>query len=181
MAYVPEEGPDFDQALYRQIRIACVTGGARTHPAWISEIGNQEFAGAVARTLSGLGLYGDDGTYRLDIELHETRQPMLGIEMEVTTRIRYVIRDSTNNAVVMDETVIASYTASASDSLHGAMRLQLATEGSARANIEQFIELLARREIGPGPSLSVGDVRSPRQSLDRGDRVQGRGAWEEAS
>lgn len=156
MAYVPEKPPDFDEPLYRQIGIARVTGGTRTHPAWISEIGNDEFADAVKRTFSGLGLFDEDGRHELEITLREVAHTALGIEMEVITTIQYVLRDSTRNAVVMDETVVATHTATMSDSLYGAMRLQLAKEGSARANIKQFVERLARLDVG-SDEVSVRD------------------------
>lgn len=147
MVYVPEDTPDFNRELERQIAIGHVRGGEQTNPAWISAIGGDEFAIAVARTLSGLDLFCEDGRHVLDIALLDVAHPAFGIEMEVITTIRYVLRDSISNAVVMDETVIAGYTATVRQSLYGATRLRLANEGSARANIKQFVELLARLDI----------------------------------
>ena len=61
--------------------------------------------------------------------------------------MQYVLTDSTDNTVILDETIIAPHTATVNDNFAAFIRLQLANEGSGRKNIEGFLEKLSEVKI----------------------------------
>ena len=76
-------------------------------------------------------------------------QPLLGLDMTVTTHVRYTLKDTQSGSVVLDKMLVASYTATVGDAFVGAKRLRLANEGSARKNIGLFLEELSKLKIKP--------------------------------
>nr|VFJ49852.1 MAG: hypothetical protein BECKDK2373B_GA0170837_102630 [Candidatus Kentron sp. DK] len=100
------------------------------------------------KPLLAQGLLSDDGRYKLVVKMLSVDQPILGLDLEVTTRVQYILTDSTNNAVVLDEVVIAPYIATFSDAAFAIERLRLANEGSGKKNIEGLLEKLSRLRIG---------------------------------
>ena len=62
--------------------------------------------------------------------------------MSVSSTVRYNVIDAVSNAVVFDETIRATYTASFGEAFAGVNRLRLATEGLAWKNIALLIEKL---------------------------------------
>jgi hypothetical protein len=151
MAYV---GPNAQQKVYdddlrQEVSMGPVSGGSETSAAWTSEIGSEEFSGAVRTTLQEQGLLSDNGKFRLTVMLVRVDQPLAGLNMTVTTEVRYILRESASGEAVLDETVVASHTATVGDAFAGVKRLRLANEGSARKNIERLLEVLAGLEIGP--------------------------------
>lgn len=124
-----------------------VSGGKKTNPAWTSEIDNESFSSAVKESLTLQGLYSDNGNYSLKVQMLEVDQPMFGMSFEVTTHVQYTLTDVKSGRVVLDETVVAPYTATMSDAFIGATRLRLANEGSANKNIEGLLEKLSALNI----------------------------------
>ena len=69
-------------------------------------------------------------------------QPLIGFDMTVTSHIAYsLVRNATQEAV-LQETIVAPYTATVGDAFLGVKRLQLANEGSVRENVRQFLDKL---------------------------------------
>ena len=129
----------------KAVGVGVVTGGEATDPMWgVSQIDNPAFKRALVRSLYKAGLLseGANPKYIVTVELIALKQPLFGADMKVTSRIRYTITDSATKAVVLNEEVIAPYTATFGDSLIGAQRLRLANEGSARKSIAMLIEKL---------------------------------------
>ena len=129
----------------KAVGVGVVTGGEATDPMWgVSQIDNPAFKRALVRSLYKAGLLADGAKarYVVAVELIALKQPFFGADMKVTSRIRYTITDSSTNAVVLNEEVIAPYTATFGDSLIGAQRLRMANEGSARKSIAMLIEKL---------------------------------------
>jgi hypothetical protein len=130
----------------KAVGVGVVTGGEATDPMWgVSQIDNPAFKRALVRSLQKAGLLSSEGTkpkYVVAVELIALKQPFFGADMKVTSRIRYTITDAVTNAVVLNEEVIAPYTATFGDSLIGAQRLRMANEGSARKSIATLIERL---------------------------------------
>lgn len=137
----------FDDALNKEVAISSVKGGEETNPLWTSEISNDAFSGAVKMSLESHGLYSDNGKYLLEIELLKVDQPMFGLDMTVTTQVKYTLTDKTNNQVLMDETIEAAHTATVKDAFVAVTRLQLANEGSGRQNIEGLLKKLSELKI----------------------------------
>lgn len=152
------DGPDkaFDTTLKSNVGVSSVTGGEETNPAWTSEIDNSAFAGALNQSLKNQGLLSENGRYQLKALMLEVDQPMFGLDFEVITHVRYILTDSENNgAVVLDETIIAPYTATIGDSFMAIKRLRLANEGSGKANIAGLLDKLSELQIKPGEISSV--------------------------
>lgn len=144
------EPKSYSQAITDNMSVNEVTGGKKTNPAWTSEIDNDAFSHAVKTSLELQGLYADAGQYLLDVTLLEVDQPLLGINMEVTTHVRYVLTRANDGAVVFDETIVAPHTATMGDAFVGATRLRMANEGSAKKNIAGLLEKLASANIDAG-------------------------------
>lgn len=131
--------------LAKTVAVGVVIGGEKTDAMWGgSQIDNPAFKRALMRSLRKAGLLseGGNGKYVVTAELIALKQPFFGMDMKVTSRIRYTIKNAVTGAVVLDEEVIAPYTATVGDSLIGTQRLRLANEGSARKSIATLIEKL---------------------------------------
>lgn len=141
----------YDKDLEDNVDVTNVSGGEKTNPAWTSEIDNDAFAGALKQSLQKQGLLAGTGRYQLEALLLEVDQPMFGLDFEVTTHVRYILTDRENNgAVVLNETIVAPYTATIGDAFAAIKRLRLANEGSGKANIQGLIEKLSELQIQPG-------------------------------
>ncbi len=143
VAMVPTDAPAVavDNKYRERVKIASVTGGEETSPLWISEISNADFRNALETAISLAKFKNVAGDLSLKVELLEIDQPLIGISMTVGSSIRYTITDATQ-AVIFSETVQASHTTQFSESFLGNERLRLANEGSARANIREFLKRL---------------------------------------
>lgn len=146
----------YDTALESNVDVTNVSGGKETNPAWTSEIDNDAFAGALQQSLRKQGLLSGNGRFQLEALLLEVDQPMFGLDFEVTTHVRYILTDHDNNgSVVMNETIVAPYTATIGDAFAAIKRLRLANEGSGKANIQSLLEKLSELQIQPG-DISLG-------------------------
>lgn len=147
------EGPvkAYDTTLEGNVNVTNVSGGEETNPAWTSEIDNDAFAGALKQSLRKQGLLSGNGRYQLEALLLEVDQPMFGLNFEVTTRVKYILTDREySGAVVLNETIVAPYTATIGDAFAAIKRLRLANEGSGNANIQGLLEKLSELQIQPG-------------------------------
>jgi len=84
----------------------------------------------------------DQAKAEIVANLVELKRPMAGLDMSVTTQVRYSATDTATGSVVFDDTVGATGTAKFGDSLIGVERLRLANEAAIKANIEAFIARL---------------------------------------
>ena len=71
-------------------------------------------------------------------------QPLLGLDMTVTTHVRYTLKDTQSGSVVLDKMLVASYTATVGDAFVGAKRLRLANEGAAKENLRSLVLSLSK-------------------------------------
>lgn len=140
----------YESGLKENVAVSPVAGGKKTNPAWTSEISSEAFQGALEESLKAQGLLSATGKYKLKVEMLSVDQPMIGLDMTVTTHVKYTLVDTTSNAAIFQETVVAPHTATFGDSAMGVKRLRLANEGSGRKNIEIFLEKLAKLKIGKG-------------------------------
>lgn len=140
---------EYSEKLKENVEVSSCSGGKKTNPAWTSEIDDEAFSGAVKKSLLSQGLLSDNGKYKLQIKMIKLDQPLFGFDMKVTSHVQYILTDSTNNSVVLDETIIAPYTATVNDAFYGVKRLMLANEGSGKKNIEGLLEKLSTLQISP--------------------------------
>lgn len=133
--------------IQENMELGEVSGGQKTNPAWTSEIDNEAFSGAVKQSLISQGLYSENGKYRLKVNMLKVDQPLFGLDLTVTTYVRYTLTDTESGEIVFDETVIAPHTAGVGDAFVAVKRLRLANEGSAQKNIEELLNELSELRI----------------------------------
>jgi len=130
------------------VEIGEVSGGKKTNPAWTSQIDNESFSYALKESLKLQNLYAENGKYRLSVKMVKIQQPLLGLDMKVTTHIVYTLSHVDTGKLVFNETIVAPYKASMGDAFVGVTRLRLANEGSAQENIKLLLEKLSNLDIG---------------------------------
>jgi hypothetical protein len=151
-AMVPEPaaGPACSSAgdLSANIVLGSVGGGSHTRGWDRSLVSSESLAEALRMTLAQRSLLSpnrEDARYRLDVFLVELNQPAGGYTTEVVSFIRYKLVDS-DERIVYDAVITASYTLSVSDVFYGVKRMRLASEGSVRRNIGMFASELCSEE-----------------------------------
>lgn len=149
MIYAPAKAMNYDEALKKSVHVTTTRGGETTNPVWTSEISNDAFSEAVKETLLRQGLLSNNGKYKLEIILIKVEQPLFGIDFEVTTHIKYTLTDSSDSSIILNETVVASYTATFADAFVGSKRLRLANEGSGKENIKGLLQKLSELKVDP--------------------------------
>lgn len=154
MVYTPTTENQYDPSLKKAIGIDSVSGGEETNAAWTSEISNQSFSQALKNTLNAEGLLSDNGRYQLAVEMLEVEQPLMGLDMTVTTHVQYTLTDSTTDQVIFSDIMHAPYTATIGDAFTGVKRLQMANEGSGKKNIEALLNKLTELKLN-GQKLSI--------------------------
>ena len=147
----------YDQNLNDSVEVGSISGGEKTNPAWTSEISNEAFSGAVKISLAEQGLLSKDGKYQLSVKLIKVEQPMFGFDMTVTTHVQYVLTDTRNSTILLDEIVVSPHTATVGDAFAGIKRLRLANEGSGKKNIEGLLDKLAILKISVN-EISVNEI-----------------------
>ncbi len=123
-----------------------VRGGEPTNPLWISEVGNEEFRDALARSLRNAGYLNEDAADSaliLKAHLLGLSQPIYGFEMEVTAHVNYEVVVKESDSPYLLETVTTAYAADMGDAILGPKRLQVANEGAIRQNIREFLDRLS--------------------------------------
>ncbi len=150
------ERKTYDAHLQDNMDVGAVVGGQETSalaglgdPESVSEISNEAFAGALKQTLASQGLLADDGRgrYVLSVQLINVDKSVGALRMNTVTSVQYVLKDTQSQAVVMKETIVAEHEATISDSFFTIA--QMANEGSAKNNIEQFLVVLSALDIKP--------------------------------
>lgn len=144
----------YDPALQQSILVATISGGKKTNPAWTSQVDDTSFKSALEASLKARKLLAEGpGKYTLTVKLLELKQPLMGIDMTVSSKAQYTLKEAAKDKVIYDKTVDVSYTAKMSDSMVGMTRLRLANEGSIKANMAQFLDELAALKLS-GVSLT---------------------------
>jgi hypothetical protein len=141
----------YDPSLNNGVQLQGVSGGQKTNPAWTSEIGDEEFSGAVKESLrlQSLLAEGDAGKYQLEVKLLEVDQPMFGLNFKVTMHAQYILKEAATGRVLLDKTLVTDYTAGVGDAFAAVKRLRLANEGSAKTNIGALLTELSTLKISP--------------------------------
>jgi hypothetical protein len=126
---------------YQAVKIVNVSGGTETNPLLWSEVASGDFRQALESSLKATGYLGatDSAPLSLTAAMLELKQPLAGLDLSVTSRVRYSVTDASGR-LVFDETVAATGTAKMGESLMATERLRLANEYAVRENIKAFIE-----------------------------------------
>lgn len=128
---------------YQAVTVTTVTGGSKTNPLWVSKVSSEDFKTALEASLKAKGYLAANGSGKIKVtaELVGLKQPMAGLDMSVTTQVRYTATDL-GGKVLFNQLVAATGTAKLGESLIGVQRLRLANEHAVEANIESFITQL---------------------------------------
>lgn len=126
------------------ISVGTVSGGRGSAKLWTARVGNTEFQEALTRALTDSGLAAaQGGRYRLDSDLQKLEEPFAGFAMTVEATIAYRLADTTNGAVVYQNTITTPATATMDDALDGLARNRIANERAIRANLRRLVEELS--------------------------------------
>ena len=104
------------------IGIADVTGGKETNPMWTSQVSSTDFRRALEISLENSGMFSRviaGSKYRLTADMVKLDQPMIGIDMTVSSTVRYSLIDMVSNKEVYGRVIQIGYTAKFSDSFLG--------------------------------------------------------------
>ncbi len=128
---------------YQRVRVGAVSGGSETNPLWMSNVSNGDFRTALESSLRGVNYLSDDpskANLEVTASIVDLQRPMAGIDMSVTSKIRYTAKPVGGGAAVFDDTVAATGTAKFGEALLAVERLRKANEASISANITEFIK-----------------------------------------
>jgi hypothetical protein len=129
--------------LHKAIETPAVDGGKETSPLWKSNVSSKDFAEALRQTLAAnTMLASDSGRFKLNAALIELKQPLVGLSLTVTARVKYSLSEAAGGKVIWEKEITTPYTAKMGDAFVAVKRLQLANEGAIRENIKQFVEQL---------------------------------------
>jgi hypothetical protein len=134
--------------LRSQIAVRDVVGGDETNPMLESNIDSSAFEAALEASLRNSGLGAPNrraGLYQVAAMIERVDQPVVALDMTVTTTVYYSLIERSSNKSVWSQTVTRSYTARMADAFLGSKRLRMANEGSAKANIQAFLEELIKK------------------------------------
>ncbi len=141
-----------DSALRDAIVASGVEGGKKTNPLWASKVSNEDFLAALQQSLKAHTMLATSaGKYDLSAQLIQLKQPLIGISMTVTAKVKYVLKDKASGKVLFDREITSPYTAKMGDAFYGPERLRLANEGAIKASITDLIKsLIAESKTNPG-------------------------------
>lgn len=131
------------EGAYQRVRVGPVTGGSETNPLWMSNVSNGDFRTALEASLRGVNYLSDDpskANLEVTASIVDLQRPMAGIDMSVTSKIRYTAKPVGGGPAVFDDTVAATGTAKFGEALLAVERLRKANEASISANITEFIK-----------------------------------------
>lgn len=146
-----------DSKLRGSVSMADVEGGKSTNPLWSSQVSNEDFKEALRQSLASHAMLADgEGRYTLTAELMKLKQPFAGLDMSVTSTVKYTLMDTETGEVVFVDEVAEKYTAKMGDALVGVKRLQLANEGSIKSNIGTMLKRMI--ETIDSESVNIADI-----------------------
>lgn len=146
--------------LFESVSVGDIGGGKNTSPLWTSQVSNEDFGEALRQSFAAHAMLSTDtGDYRLDAELVKLKQPFAGVDMSVTSDVKYTLTNVGTGAVVFDQVVSEKYTAKFGDSLVAVKRLQLANEGSIKSNIAALIKMMIDEVDGLSTPVTQAELR----------------------
>lgn len=96
----------------------------------------------VSLKVAGLLAPGPGAPLSLETRLLDAVGVGRGLDVTVTLKVRYLVRETKTGGVVIDEVATTSHTAGASDSLSGELRRRLATDGAGRKSLAALVSRL---------------------------------------
>lgn len=129
---------------YKSVATVNVSGGSTTNPLWTAQVSNADFKTALEASLDAAGYLGSSGPpITVDAALVELKQPLMGLDMSVTSEVRYIV--TRDGHALFNEIVAATGTATLSEAFSGVERLKKANEKSIKENISEFLRRFRER------------------------------------
>jgi ABC-type uncharacterized transport system auxiliary subunit len=125
-----------------------VDGGREKNPMGVPKISNESLLEAPTQSIEKSGLFSSvrdgDSDYRLELYVVKVSQPYVGTDMTVSVEIAWTLKNGKTNEIMWRKSLKTSDTATPSEKGAGISRLALATQRTARKNIEQGIKMLSQ-------------------------------------
>jgi len=158
MAPTPAGETEFatSSPLRGSISLKNVGGGEPTTED--SNVGDDQLRQAVLGALQQYGLFQTDdmkARFRLNVMLVRLSHPAADLNLTVNSQLRYTLTRVDTGAVLFNDVIRASYTATLGDEFVAFLRLRLAKEGSIRANIAAFLDRLRALPTFGSPKQSA--------------------------
>lgn len=134
--------------LYGNVSLEGVQGGKKKAlllgTNYETSVTNDNFNAALRETLTANGMWVSEAAkYLISTEIINVKPiPFRGFSTTIRSDIRYKVKDSQNDELILDEIISKTHSTKFSASLNPDKKLQLATEGSIQANINEFITIL---------------------------------------
>ncbi len=121
-----------------------VDGGQETSSMGKSQISSDDFSAAITQSILDNGVFsqvlpGNEGQYRLNAVIVTLEQPTIGFSFTVNMEAAWRLIERASGKVVWEQVINSTATATTGDAFAAVTRLRLATEGAAKANIEQAV------------------------------------------
>lgn len=133
--------PDRSPLRYA-VEVGAVTGGGKAHPLWRSEVADDDFRRALEQSLSLRAMLAGTPRYVLNAAIVSLEHPLIEVQSTVTATVRYTLTAGVGGAVVWEQTLTTSSTATLGEALSGPKRLRLATERAVHENIKLMLGLV---------------------------------------
>lgn len=115
-------------------------------------ITDDDFDQALASSIESSGLFRKvvrdvSGKYQLQATFVQLDEQVFGIDMTASMEVNYMLASTTPKKLVWEKNISSTHTAGMSDSVISITRLQLATEGAVRKNIEHAIQEISKLQL----------------------------------
>ncbi len=110
---------------------------------WSSQVDNESFRKALESSLSAyeyLSSSADKAKYKLDIDLLDLKQPFIGYNINIESKVAYKLYGAGETKNYM---IKASSSATVSEEFFFNNRVKIANERSIKANIKEFLKQLS--------------------------------------
>jgi hypothetical protein len=124
-----------------------VTGGMETNPMWTSKVSSDAFQRALEESLKAAGFFNarfSNSRYELIADLLSLDQPAFGLDLTVSSNVRYSLIDKKTRNVAFTKVIYSTHTTKFSEAFAATQRMQFANEGSIKVNISQLIQELGQ-------------------------------------
>lgn len=120
------------------VAVRNVSGGQVMNVLTVPGVADEPFKAALENSLAANGYLARSGTpkYYVDVEIQNLDQPLIGLDMDVTSSVTYKVSGVGPTATIP---ITAKATASFSDSPIGADRIRIANERAMQQNIKSFL------------------------------------------
>ena len=115
-------------------------------------ISDEDFAQSLRESFGKSGLFrkavtDTQATYQLQAVFVQMDEQIFGLDMTASMEVNYTLASTTPKKVLWQKGISTTHTAAFGESLISITRLQLATEGAARRNIEQAIQEISKLKL----------------------------------